>query len=199
MVGLGVLAVFAAVVIYVRVLSYDRVAARHLPPDTIEVARVDVERVLLYEPVRKHWFPLADEIGRGPHSESEPRLERIHRVTKLELGLDLREIVLGRGPSPGEWVLVLGGKFPHEGVVAGIAKVLTEEGTAWTLSGDGQIARTESGLTIGQADDGVIIIGPSEDRVRAALPESRVYEQLGIPLGGNAALAAEGKRLSEES
>jgi hypothetical protein len=197
MIALGILAVFAAVVIYQRVLAYDAAAVRHLPPDTLEVVRIDVERVLVYEPMRRHWFPLVDEIGLPSPAPAELRIKRIREATQIELGLDLREIVLGRGSSPADWVLVLGGKFSHKGFAAGMARVLTEEGTRCRVSEDGRVAVSASGLSFAQADDGVIIIGPTEARVRAALPASRTYEQLGIPLSGGAAIAAKGEPLGE--
>jgi hypothetical protein len=198
MIGLAVVAVFAAIVIYQRVLAYDHSAVRHLPPDTLEVARIDVERVLVYEPMRQHWVPLVDSLGLPLSAPSEPRLARLHRATRIELGLDLREIVFGRGARPGEWVLVLGGKFPKENVVAGIARVLDDEGPRWQVSPDGKVAVSQSnGLAIGQADDGAIVIAPTEDRVRSALEPSRTYEQLGVPLSSGAALAAKGEPLAE--
>lgn len=198
MILLGVVAVFAAIVIYQRVLAYDPTAIRHLPPDTLEVARIDVERVLVYEPMRKHLFPLVDVLGLPMSAPSEPRLARLHRATQVELGLDLREIVIGRGAHPGEWVVVLGGKFSKKNVVPGIARVLDDEGPHWQVSADGKVAVAEkSGLAIGQADDGTIVIAPTEERVRSALVPSRTYEQLGIPLSGGGALAAKGEPLAE--
>lgn len=198
MIALGVIAVFAAIVIYQRVLAYDRSAITHLPPDTLEVVHIDVERVLVYEPMRRHWFPLVDSVGLPVSAPSEPRLARLHRATQIELGLDLREIVLGRGAHPGEWVLVLGGKFSKKNVVAGIARVLDEEGPRWQLSADGRVAVSEqSGLAIGQADDGAIVIAPTEERVRSALAPSRTYEKLGIPLSAGGVLASKGEPLAE--
>jgi hypothetical protein len=197
MIALGVVAVFTAIVIYQRVLADDRKAVTHLPPDTLEVVRVDVERVLVYEPMRRHWFPLVDALGLPLSAPSEPRLQRLHRATQIELGLDLREIVLGRGARPGEWVLVLGGKFAKKNVIPSIARVLDDEGPRWQVAADGRVAVSESsGLAIGQADDGAIVIGPTEARVRSALPTSRTYEQLGIPLSGGGALAAKGDPLA---
>lgn len=198
MILLGVIAVFAAIVIYQRVLAYDRNAIQHLPPDTLEVARIDVERVLVYEPMRRHWFPLVDVLGLPLSAPSEPRLARLHRATQIELGLDLREIVVGRGAHPGEWVLVLGGKFSKKNVIPAIARVLDDEGPHWQVSADGKVVVAEkTGLSIGQADDGAIVIAPTEERVRSALVPSRTYERLGIPSSAGGALSAKGEPLAE--
>src|SRR5688500_1201740 len=72
-----------AVVIYFRLIRYERVVAPHVPRDAAFVVRLDVEQAIVYEPFRRHLLPLADR-GRAPASAGparvlEPRLERIKR------------------------------------------------------------------------------------------------------------------------
>lgn len=174
------LAIVFAAVVYATMIRYTPVAAQHLPADSTLAVRVDLEKVVLYEPFRKHLLPLVDELRAGARSSS--RLARIQRATKLDLGLDLREIAFARGRSGSEWVLVAGGKFPKQGVVAGVAQVLREDGIATELSPDGRTARLANGIAIGQAEDGALILASSAERLERALPAQQSFRELGLTL-----------------
>jgi len=173
-----VLVALAAVWAYFHFLRYERVAARHLPPDTTAAARIDVEQVVLFAPVRKHLIPLVDEIGDAPGLE--PRLQRITRETGVKVALELRELVLARGPTSADWVLVIGGRFPDHGLIEGIDRVLRGEGAVWRVSADGRSIVGPSGIALGQAKDAALVLASSSARLALALSPNDTYARLGL-------------------
>ena len=173
------LAFLAGVLIYFKFVAYARVAARHLPADTLLAARIDVETVLISESVRGRLLPLFDQ-GRHGRTDLKTRHDRFRAHTGVELGRDLREIVLGVAGSG--WVVVFGGKFPRTGLVAGLQTTLREEDTPATLS-DG-LLQVQGGPAIGQAVDGALIVASDAARLRAALQGSEAYLKLGLPPEG---------------
>jgi hypothetical protein len=189
------LAALAAAWAYFHYLRYERVAARHLPPDTTAAARIDVEQVVLFAPVRKHLIPLVNEIGDAPGRE--PRLQRIARETGVKVALELRELVLARGPSSSDWVLVIGGRFPDHGLIEGIDRVLRGEGTAWRLSADGRSLLGPSGIALGQAKDAALVLASNPARLAQALEPSDTYVRLGLKAEGAGGFAANGAALRE--
>lgn len=186
--ALLLVAIGFAVFVYVRMIRYERVAALHLPPETTAALRVDLEKVVLYEPFRKHLLPLVDELGN--QAEASPRLTRLQRETKIELAVDVRELVLARGAGAGDWLLIAGGKFARGGVVPGVAKVLGEEGIEVRPSPDGRSLLLPGGSALGQADDGAIVIASSERLLGAALPPGDAHRRLGLDLEHPVAFAA---------
>src|SRR5690349_10101504 len=82
--------IFAAVasigawVAYARLVHYRRCAVEHLPPDAQLVARLDVEQVVLFEPVRRQLIPLIERLPLGPAqpaagAPAEDRTTRLRR------------------------------------------------------------------------------------------------------------------------
>lgn len=199
MAALALLTLAAAVsafVIYEKYIQYDRIAALHLPPDTTAAARIDVDKLELYDPVRKHLLPLLDDAfgsSGGGSSSLPPRRERIRVRTGIDLAIDLREIVAARGPSWNDWVVVVSGKFPRGGVVTGMAKVLSEEGAGWKLSPDRHTLLGPKGLALGQAADGSVILASSRARLGQALPSQDTYRRIGLDNQAAAAAVAGGK------
>jgi len=177
-----VLAMVGAGALYFGYLRYERAAARHLPRDTELAFRVDLEKVVLFEPFRRHLLPLFEELGKRPGSKLRQRIERLEHHTGIELGVDLREVVLARR-GPGQWLALLGGLFRDDGVLAGVAATAGEEGVTCSLSPD-QTVLGCPGLWVGRAADGVFVLASSEASVRGALTPSDVYVRLGLPLEG---------------
>ena len=165
--------------IYYKYVAYGRVAARHLPDDTRLAARVDVETVLISESLRTHLLPLFDQGVSGP-AGLKLRHDRFRAHTGVELGRDLREIVLGA--APGGWVIVIGGKFPRTGLVDGLETTLKEEDVRATL--DHGVLQLPSGVGIGQATDGALVIASDVTRLEAALQGGEAYLKLGLPPEG---------------
>ena len=170
---------------YARLVHYRRCAVEHLPPETELVARLDVEQVVLFEPVRRHLVPLIDRlpIGAAPSiAQAEARTTRWRREAGLNLGLDLREVLLATAPG-GRWVLVLGGLF-QQGLVPAIAGELTGEGaTGWRRAGDA-LEFTPSGVAFSQARDGALLLASDRALLEATLPSSTRFRELGVEREG---------------
>lgn len=178
--GLSIsLALVGGIWIFFKFVAYGRVAARHLPDDTAFAARIDVETLLISDPVRQSLLPLFDQGAVGP-ATLKPRHDRFRAHTGVELGRDLREIVLGVSRSG--WVIVFGGKFPRTGLVEGLQTTLEEEHTAARLM-DG-ILEVQGGPAVGQAVDGALIVASDAPRLRAALQGGEAYLRLGLPPEG---------------
>lgn len=176
--ALVVLGLGFALYVYFAMIRYERVAARHVPPDSTAALYVDLEKVVLYEPFRKHVLPLVDEIRKSPRAGA--RLARIREETNIDLALDIRELAVARGPGRNDWVLIAGGKFPKQGVTRGLSDVLRAEGIATTLSRDERTLALPSGITLARGDDGVLIVGSSSERLAAALPATDAHRRLGL-------------------
>ena len=172
------LAFVGGILIYFKFVAYGRVAARHLPDDTRLAARIDVETLLISDPVRSRLLPLFDQgVSRA---DLKPRHDRFRAHTGVELGRDLREIVLS--VSDAGWVLVFGGKFPKSGLVQGLQTTLAEEPTASVL--EAGVLQVENGPAIGQASDGALVVASDPARLRAALRGGDAYLKLGLPPEG---------------
>ena len=178
----------AGLFIYFKYVVYGRVAARHLPDDTVLAARLDVETVLISASVSRHLIPLFDQ-GLLGRTDLKARHDRFRAHTGVELARDLREIVLGVTGSG--WVVVFGGKFPKSGLVEGLETTLREEPTPARLS-DG-VLQVEGGPAIGQASDGALIVASDAARLRAALQGGEAYLRLGLPPEGAGGFALEVK------
>jgi hypothetical protein len=177
--GLTLAFAFAGgLLIYFRYVAYGRVAARHLPDDTRLAARIDVETLLISDPIRTRLLPLFDQ--GAPRTDLKPRHDRFRAHTGVELGRDLREIVLS--VSDAGWVLVFGGKFPRSGLVQGLETTLTEEPTPCEFR-DG-VLQVRNGPAIGQATDGALVVASDAARLRLALRGGEAYLRLGLPPEG---------------
>jgi hypothetical protein len=187
--GLSLALAFAGgLMIYFKFVAYGRVAARHLPEDTRLAARIDVETLLISDPIRSRLLPLFDQ--GAPSPDLKPRHDRFRARTGVELGRDLREIVLS--VSDAGWVLVFGGKFPKSGLVEGLQVTLAEEPTPSVLE-DG-VLQVQNGPAIGQAADGALVVASDAARLHAALRGGGTYLKLGLPpegAGGFALLVRE--------
>lgn len=169
------LAVGTGLFIYWRYVRYERVAALHVPADSRAAVRLDVEKVVFFEPVRAHVLPFFDRWQADPRLRS--RLKRIQGRTGLELGVDLRELAVAVGPAPGDWVVVAGGLFSKKKLLEGIRDALNEEhlgeppkqaAARWRLEA-GTLVADRGSPVLGQAEDGVLIVASSAARLSAAL------------------------------
>jgi len=198
-IGLGCVGAWVA---YFELLHYRRCAVEHLPAETEFAARLDVEQVVLFDPVRRHLLPLIDRlrIGAEPSSQTgtltEGRLSRLRREAGVNLGLDLREILVATTRDQ-RWVLVLGGLFPHT-LVPKIERALqTETGTGWTRVGD-TLEFAPSGAALGQAADGALILASDRGALATALPSSERFRGLGLAREGAGGARLSGAALLEE-
>jgi hypothetical protein len=196
------LASAGAWVAYRRLIHYERRAALHLPAGTDFAGRVDVERIVLFEPVRRHLLPLINEL---PLTEGQPgashttgapdRLTRLRQAAGLNLGLDLREIAFASAGGNGAWALVFGGLFPDHGLVSAIEQVLRAEGSAALRRQGDLLVFQPWGAALGQAADGVLILADTPETLTSALSESTRLNDLGLPREGAAGMAIATPRL----
>jgi hypothetical protein len=174
-------------VAYARLVHYRRCAVEHLPPGAELVARLDVEQVVLFEPVRRHLIPLIERLplAAAPSGAGAPELDRTSRLRRdagLNLGLDLREILVATAPG-GRWVLVLGGLF-QQGLVSGIARELTEEAATGWRRADDALEVAPSGAALAQASDGALLLASDRALLAATLPSSTRFRELGLEREG---------------
>jgi hypothetical protein len=155
---------------------------------------------VLFEPTRRHLFPLIAEIfGVAPDSAAEAELLR---AIENETGLkrrELRELLVARGPAWRDWHLVVAGRFPKAGAIAGLGRIIDSRGVrGWRRVGESKLVHEPLGVALAQAeDDGSLIIAASEARLAAALPSTGVYERLGLGAEDPGAVAASRALLAE--
>ncbi|MET0410835.1 MAG: hypothetical protein ABW217_06045 [Polyangiaceae bacterium] len=181
----GVAAV-GAVVAYYKLLHYERVAVHHIPASAAWAARVDVERVALFEPVRRHLLPLVNRMGSATPAASAPSGRDLATALRQELGLnlgmDLREIVVAGGPGLGDWLVVLGGIFPKRSdlIVRASELLLSQVGVRTRPSSDDLLLFEGAGTALAQADDGSLVFGTSAELVKSALAPGLRFAELGL-------------------
>lgn len=197
-IGSGVLAAVVLAImfaLYLRYVRYDRVASLHLPEGTVLAVRVDVEQAIFYEPIRHHILPLFGGPGSSP-TEADARLARIEVRSRLKRG-DLREIVIGRGASRRDWLVVLGGIFPRGPDSDRLVTALSDE-PGWTPADEGRRAEHRAtGIAVARARDGAVVIASSSRVLSTSLPPSATYETLGLDARGAGGFALSRAALSE--
>ena len=167
---------------YRELIHYERHASEHVPPGAELALRLDLEQVLLFEPLRRHLLPLVDRAplaGAPPEPGAPSRLLRLREQADLNLGFDLREVVFAQEPGGG-WVLALGGIFGARSVLDGIERVLAAEPGLRATRDAGVLTLTGSGLALAQAEDGVLLIASDAAVLGRALPPRRAHEALGL-------------------
>ena len=201
LVGLLIAALAFGFFIYLKIMRYERVALRHVPPGAEAVVVLDVEQRVLFEPIRKFLVPALDVShvqGNLPGTRLYPgRLARLKGRTGLELGVDLREIVVAVGSGARQWVVLLGGLFPRVGLLEGLQSVLREEGHHWALDSKRGRLVAPGGLTVTHCEDGVIIVASSQQWASLAIPDREIPEILRLPRGSVGAFVNRSETLSK--
>lgn len=163
-----VLGIALGVTIHGSYVGFERVAARHVPPDASFVLRWDVEKVSLFEPTRRFLLPLLDEGTNGAAPADPTRRERFAKESGAVLGRQLREVLVTFGPGAGDWSVLLAGSFPSEGFVAAAERTLAAERSPWRAAGAERL-EAPNGVALGRAPDGVVALASSSARLEAAL------------------------------
>jgi hypothetical protein len=179
-------ALIGAYIAYQRLIHYDRCAVEHLPADTAFAARLDLQQVVLFEPVRRYLLPVIDKLPVSGASISAPlpdRLTRLRQSAGLNLGLDMREILVAMVAPTGGWVVVVGGLFEERRVDA-IEELIRAEGVTGLTRSDDILIFDPWGAALGQAEDGALIMASSPAVLASALPSTPRYRELGLPRDG---------------
>jgi len=192
-----VLLLFAALAVggfwyaYERLVGYERAVARHVPPSARLVVRADLEQVVLFEPVRRHVFPVLErQLARSDG------LSELEQQTGIELAMDLREVMFVQ-PASDAWLLAVGGLFPTTGVVAGLGELASRRGIAGCTVAGERLSCPRQSFFAQQASDGVLLLSSSPDVLSAALEPSDAYQALGLGLADAAGFAVDGRWLAD--
>ena len=172
------LAFVGAVYVYARYVRYVPSVFAHVPANFAVALRLDVEQAVVYEPFRNHVLPLLEaHRSRAPRTRGDlslgggagSRLEAFRSATTIELGVDLRELAVAVDDT-GNWIVLLGGHFRRDGVLAGTMEMLQREGIRTELRGGPERLVHGSGATFAVSSDGVLILASSEDLLLRSLP-----------------------------
>ncbi|HTV23812.1 MAG TPA: hypothetical protein VMG12_34215 [Polyangiaceae bacterium] len=187
---IAALLVLVAFVAYRELIHYDRHAIEHVPAGADLALRIDLEQVVLFDPVRRHLLPLVDRAPVGAGAIEPGRLLRL-REAGVNLGMDLRELVFARQPGGG-WVLAFGGIFGSEPLVPRIEAVLRTEPEAHSSSAGGVLVLQPSGVALAQADDQVLLVASDAALLASVRAPGNGYEAIGLSRSGAAAFGALG-------
>lgn len=166
---LGVLAIAGVVIGYFLFVRYTPLAERHIPGASNVAIRADARQIGTFAPVRKHLWPLL--VDRPSSKAGKTFADRVAENTGINPALDIRELIVASMDSK-SWVLLVGGNFKPGKFVPGMEKVFHEEGhPEWHRNGDLLIGPT--GIAMGQADDGTLVLGTEAEIVDRLAPRLR--------------------------
>ncbi len=179
MLALAVVVLSVGGELYFKFVYYDRIASRHVPANAAFALRLDVSQAVFYEPVRRYFLPT---LG-GPElplEQGDQHITAIEHASGL-LRSDLREVVFAGRVGSDDWVIVLNGLFPRDTASSGLVPTLANE-PGWTHAGG--TAVSASGVVVGRADDGVVLIASSKAGFDQAASGSDGAERLGLKTAG---------------
>lgn len=176
------LGVAAAGALWMLVLRYKPTASAHVPAQSNVVVRLEASDIVLFGPVRNHLLPLVlEDKPKGPAITKVPLGERIHDRTGVRLPVDVREMMVAT--MDGKSIVALfGGKIAPGKFVKGLAEIAQEEKWPGFHLEDDVLVGPK--VTVGQAEDGTIIVGTDKAIVLNALPASEEGAKLGLPAQG---------------
>jgi hypothetical protein len=183
--GVPVLVLFGIALGYYRLVYFERVAALHVPAAAHFAARIDLEQVVLFEPIRKNLLPVLDEAS---VVHGKPLSQRIATETGINLAMDLREIVVAVGPDE-QWVVVLGGLFPKQALEGVVRAIAQDERLASSSISQGVLWLEQWALVAAQAVDGSFVISNQQQALLAALSPNETFRSLGLLREGAGSVA----------
>lgn len=192
-----VLAFALAVYVYQRYVRYEPRVVEHMPADYSVALHLDVEQAVVYQPFRQHLLGLL-EANRPTDPQGGrknlPRLEVLKVETTIELGVDLRELGIAVDRT-GAWLVLLGGHFRQDGVAAGVARMLREEGVRAELRTAPERVVHDSGVAFAATGDGVLVLAQTEQGLLRALQASAAHPTFDSRAALSMRLGAEGSGL----
>jgi hypothetical protein len=157
---------------YWRFIRYERRALQHVPVASVFALRLDLQPVVLFEPVRRHLFPLLEKLSWGSSG-----LARVEAASGVNLSMDLRELVLAT-QADGRWLLVAGGLFDAAKLEQAAAAVLNQ-------STPGKCHALTMGFDCGEfsfaaAKDGTLLVGSESALVTQGEVVTPRYQSLNV-------------------
>jgi hypothetical protein len=186
------LGIVVALLLHRSFVGAERVAARHVASDASAVLRLDLEKVVLFAPVRRVVLPLLNESELPDGRELDARVHRIAEHGKVLLGRDTRELVVNFGPGERDWSVIAAGNFPAD-LLPKLGAVLAEEGAPWKERAGTLVS--PNGAALSQASDRALVLGSNVENVERALPATSAHERFGIPLRGALAFSGDPRKV----
>jgi hypothetical protein len=169
---LAVLIVGGAVGLFWFVFRYVPVAHEHVPANANLVVRLELSELALFAPVKKQLLEAREDPA------AKERAARLSKATGIA-PTDLREAVIATVDGQA-WLVLLGGRLSKGRFVDGMAEYFASEGRAgWTRKGPLLVGPT--GIALGQADDGTLVIATNAALAEVALPAAQPAARLALP------------------
>ena len=170
--GLALIAFVAGRRIYVEYGGYKPVALAHVPPAMRYRARVD-----LGDNARApQLHPLL--VSMDPRGVRRPALEK---KLGISAGQGVKELAFGVGPTPTDFVVVIGLQLPGETgprAAKSVCEVLSTDGIRSQPTERG--CRLEDGAIVAQALDGMLVVASREELVKGLLGRPDIGDRLGF-------------------
>lgn len=135
----------------------------HVPNDSTYAARIDLPNPALETAVR----PLLDVLN-GSHPGLGTRQARFEARTGVKLRQAIRELAVAQGPDADDWVITASGELPSANLLEAISEILKEEGRLWQLDAAQGRLVGPSGMALGLATDGTLILASDLRRLERA-------------------------------
>lgn len=165
-----------ALYVFDRFATYEPTALSRVPEDAEGCVRVNLQQAVVYDPLTRFLLPLVERGREGP----EPRIKHLERRTTLELAVDVRELVYV-DLKEGEWLIIAAGFLRQDEVLGGILRMCLDEGIP--MRREGATLVHPSGIVLGLAEDGTLLLG-SRGEVVAAAQARRGMPSWAAPLQG---------------
>lgn len=167
----------AGAFLYVRFVRPPARAHLHLPRGTAVGVRFDAVELISWRPVRERLLPVLREAKSETDAAGASLFTRLAEVSGVRLPEHVREVVVG-SVDGSQWMMAIGGTLEPGRFVDGLETVLRERGTTGFVREGDVLVHSASGLAVGQAEDGTLVLGTTKSLVLAALPEHEPEEYL---------------------
>jgi hypothetical protein len=170
--GLALVAFLAGRRIYARYGGYKPMALAHVPQAMRYRARVDFGD----DARAPQLHPLL--VSMDPRGVRRPALEQ---KLGISVGHGVRELAFGVGPTPTDFVVVMGLQLPGEAgprAAKSLCEVLASDGIRSQPTETG--CRLDDGAIVAQAFDGMLVFASREELVKGLLGRPDIGDRLGF-------------------
>lgn len=156
------------------------VAYVHLPSDCDVVVGLDVKGVMGQKAVKNEILPLVDEaIAKKDAKDDDFKdFQAFLKDAKIDPKKTVSSIaVCVRGvPDQPKWGMALAGDFKKESIIKAMEKHLDASDKKKITEIDGRKAISDDKLTLGQADNGTVVMGDDKSLFQAMAKESNSFK-----------------------